>query len=156
MPTYSISLVIHRLCLSHERLVQCLLPLASCQAEMNDCLLSLVHSKSLASCSAFPCPALSALCFGSSIRSFLRSRVPLFISNESFASQGSCVATIALNCCNYILLAPAESLYAPISPQFSLVLNHCNIMRIIIRATYMNAAMLIKRKMQQLKPKIIM
>ena len=27
VPTYSISLVIHRLCLSHERLVQCLLPL---------------------------------------------------------------------------------------------------------------------------------
>ena len=51
VPTYSISLVIHRLCLSHERLqavaVQFLLPLASCHTEMNDCFLSLVQFKSL-------------------------------------------------------------------------------------------------------------
>ena len=109
---------------------------------MNDCLLSLVQFKSLASCIAFPCPALSALCFCSSIRGSLRSRVPLFISNELFALQGSCVATIALNCCNYILLAPSESLYETMQQSahnfhsvhhqsaITINLNQCNIISI--------------------------
>ena len=58
VPTYSISLVIHRLCLSHERLNQCLLPLVMLRWMIaSSCLWS--SSKALPL--ALPCPALLSL-----------------------------------------------------------------------------------------------